>query len=1265
MKVPSILTKSHLVSQVAKSTTIDGAVGLAPRSEAALTQFIGSVTSKGSPEYHRYLAKGEFARRFGPTQASISAVEGALAKDGLEVGQLSPNHLLLSFSGSASKVEAAFHTGLANYRLPGGKTGRAATSPVELPAAISSKVTVVAGLDDLVHAAPAGLVQATRAEAASHPAAQAASVPRLADAPQACGDAQSAALQYGGLTDDQIANAYGAFGLYGQGDTGQGQSIAVYELEPFSSSDIATFDQCYFGAAAASQMARRLHTTSVDGGQPAGSGSGESLLDIEDVSAMAPGANIDVYEAPNTTFGSLDEYNQIVSNDSDQIVTSSWGLCEAAVQQGEPGVQQEENVIFQQAAAQGQSVFAAAGDNGSDDCNTFETSSPVSPVLSVDDPGSQPYVTSVGGVTMNDATQPPQEQVWNDGADFGAGGGGISDSWVMPSWQAGATVPGVDPTATIAKAEQVEQAWDPSNATAGDFCQASSEGSTYGGSLGEPCREVPDVSAQADEFTGAVTVYSALFGPGPEGWSTIGGTSSATPIWASMLALVNASPSCQSNTTTENGVGFVSPLLYSVASNPTAYAASFTDVTSGNNDMYDLANGAVFPATSGYDMASGLGSPQLTAPNGGDGLAYYLCSYSVDTTRPTVSSLDPDVIPTDSPGSFVINGSGFQTSSGADQVAEVWVNNLLVPRSDYQVTSASTISVAGISGADLVPTDSQSDGAGPAEVSVTLSDGETSQLSAGSLIESVDDGAGGDVPAVTGVTSYGGSDAGGNSVTVLGSGFSSSVNSVTFGGVPATSFKVDSPDEITATVPAYSSATRCATSLDPASDLCQTEVVVSNQNGSSQQYKILPAYEGAATLDANGVVPAPSGCDCEVAPAPSEYDYFPSPRISGISTSDGPSSYADEDGSSTVTITGSGFNYLGLEAVFFGPLSSASSEATTFSYVSASEIQIQAPAPADAPTVNATSVPVTVESLGGTSNPEAATYAGMPEVSSVSPNAAPDSGGRRVTAAGDGFDDVTYALLSDTVASYSLGTVYQVTPLSDTRASFLSPQMNPAKVAVELCSNSGCSQPTPDDSMVIYPPGNPVVTSAGPHSGPAHGGTEVTIEGQNLGCAVAVYFGKTLAETFANTGGPLDCGSTSQLHVTAPPGAAGSRVAVQVETVESVATRYGRSKADSGAMFSYTTSSPSAPRITRVTGGVRAVSFAWAAPSENGGSAVRFYVVRAIATGFAQQVKVLPASARAYTFKGLSPGVRWTVMVTAHNARGTGLSAVRTAVPRA
>ena len=166
-----------------------------------------------------------------------------------------------------------------------------------------------------------------------------------------------------------------------------------------------------------------------DGGQPTGPGSGEANLDVEDISALAPEATIDVYEGPatdGTDYDPVDDYVASSTLTADQVVAIP-RLCEQAIELGSTGLQDTENLLFEQAAAQGQSVLGAAGDNGSDDCNTFETSTPVAGQnpLSVDDPGSQPYVVSVGGTTIDDAaTKPPLEHVWNDGADGGGGGGG-------------------------------------------------------------------------------------------------------------------------------------------------------------------------------------------------------------------------------------------------------------------------------------------------------------------------------------------------------------------------------------------------------------------------------------------------------------------------------------------------------------------------------------------------------------------------------------------------------------------------------------------------------------------------------------------------------------------------------------------------------------------------------------------------------------------------------------------------------------------------
>ena len=445
---PRIPVGDAALGSVATGQTEAGIVVLRPSDEAGLTSFISAVTDKSSPLFHRYLAPGEFANRFGPAPATIGAVRAQLTAEGLHVTDVSEDGLLVSFSGSAAAVESAFRTGIERYRLPDGTIGQATSSAVHLPSTIAGSVIGVVGLDDLVHSQSAIVRPGPVSVQRTFPSAKAVSFAHPAGSPSACSLAQQDAETSGGLTDDQIANAYGAFGLYGLGDFGAGQHIAVYELQPFLATDIENFDTCYFGATQAVQMSgvkgvlagSRLSLTPVDGGevQPGpGSQNDESTLDIEDVSALAPKADIDVYEAPNTTSGGIDEYAQIVNSDVDQIVTSSWVVCEQLAQVAEPGIQEAENLLFEQAAAQGQTVLSAAGDTGDDECNEGRTVAPPSGQnpLSVLDPASQPYVLSVGGTTIDDATQPPAEHVWDDGAQWGAGGGGISESWGMPPWQ--------------------------------------------------------------------------------------------------------------------------------------------------------------------------------------------------------------------------------------------------------------------------------------------------------------------------------------------------------------------------------------------------------------------------------------------------------------------------------------------------------------------------------------------------------------------------------------------------------------------------------------------------------------------------------------------------------------------------------------------------------------------------------------------------------------------------------------------------------------
>jgi hypothetical protein len=1156
---PLLPRGAEQLGAVSPTANVSGSVVLQPRDEPGLKRFIAQVTDKHSPLFHHYLTPAGFAARFGPTSATIGAVEAQLRASGLTVTSVARDGLVVDFSAPASRVETAFRTGLDRYRLADGAIGRARTAPVQVPAAIAKDVRAVVGLDTTMRLRPSAVFRAPRSARGTHAAAKAATFTHPAGSPTPCADATGAAEEFGGLTDDQIANAYGAFGLYGAGDTGSGQHIAVYELEPFATSDLRTFDACYFGETQADAMLNRVAVKPVDGGQTDGAGSGEAILDVQDLSAVAPGANLDVYEAPNNTFGSFDAYAKIVNDDVDQIVTTSWGLCEQAVQQGSPGIQQAENLIFEQAAAQGQTVFSAAGDQGSNDCNALETTSPITPILSVDDPSSQPYVVAAGGTTIDDATQPASEHVWNDGALWGAAGGGISESWPMPTWQLDSLVPGVKNSTAVSAANSFE---------AGDlnqpgyaFCASDNPAGGVEGS----CREVPDVSAAADEFTGGITVFINEFG----GWNTFGGTSSAAPLWAAMLADVNASATCKANPATQNGVGFVNPLLYSVASNPTAYAASFNDVKVGNNDPYGKAK--LFQATAGYDMASGLGTPQLTQPNGGAGLAFYLCSQAPATTRPTVTALAPSVgLTDDSSTSVTITGSHFQDSG--NPVVGVQVGAYQVPSADFNVSNGSHIVVTFPAAADTIPPADQTDGAGRVQVTVTLQDGETSAVTINSWFTYVDDnGSSAPLPTVTGVHTYAGPETGGNTVEVYGAGFTGAT-SVTFGGVPGTIVS-NTDTRIKVTVPAFQNATDCAQDgstfgENAGNDICQTYVVVTTPNGSSATGKsnILPLYEGAFSIASDGVIPAPPGE--EAGPAATEYDYVPKPTITSISTSTAdPGSLASEEGGTVVTIDGTGFNLATLDWVNFGDPTQADSQ-QFFNLVSVTGTEIQITAPAlPSLTVGPSTLPVTIQTVAGISNSTNAIYAGIPTVGAVKAtggpsagtNAGPDTGGTPIEIDGSGFANQTLAVTFNDVATpFSFGTQYNFTAASDTKLTTTTVEQNPAVVDTQVCTVTDCSAPSSVDNdlsdvFILYPPGDPKIDSITPDSGPATGGTQVTITGENLGCVTNISFGNVVAVDATNAGALLDCGETDTVVVTAPANTIGT-VPVKLETVESDVT---------------------------------------------------------------------------------------------------------------
>ena len=388
---------------------------------------------------------------------------------------------------------------------------------------------------------------------------------------------------------------------------------------------------------------------------------------------------------------------------------------------------------------------------------------------------------------------------------------------------------------------------------------------------------------------------------------------------------------------------------------------------------------------------------------------------------------------------MTITGTNFE-QSGVPDVANLQVGSVELGSAPFTVDSPTQITADLPAASSFVPPNDQTDGAGEYQVTVTLTDGETSAVNMNTGFTFVDDnGSSQALPTVTGVHTFAGAEAGGNTVLVYGSGFTGAT-SVTFGGVAASTFTVNpSGTQISVTVPAYQdNVTTCDESggsfgETATNDICQTQVQVTTPNGMSHEESIDPLYEGSVTFSDVGVIEVPPGD--EAAPAATEYDYVPTPTITSISTTNGPGSLASENGDALVTIDGTGLNLSALEWVNFGDPTQAASQ-QFFSIVSdtGKEIQVVAPALANT-TIGTTNVPVSVMTAAGLSNQVNATYAGVPTVTSVMATAGPtsgqpagpDTGGTPIEIDGSGFaNQATMVTFADVASQFSFGTQFNL-----------------------------------------------------------------------------------------------------------------------------------------------------------------------------------------------------------------------------------------------
>jgi YVTN family beta-propeller protein len=364
-KPPTALTRVGVVSPIVGSSAELGAapagahlqfeVILKPRDPGALTKFATAVSTPGNPLYRQFLPKGRLAEAFGPTPAVIASVTSALATAGFTPGRVSADGLSIHVSTTVGRAEAGLHMIIASYRLASGRVATANTSAPSLPTSIAANVQAVIGLNTTTQAQPEASPGKPSAPGPTASRALASASPDAGPSP--CNEAQYLASSTGSYTADELAQAYGFDGLYQAGDLGAGATLALYELEPYDPADIAFYQSCYGTSTAVTNI-------SVDNGGGTGPGSGEAALDIEDVIGLAPEANIEVYEAPNTPEGSIDNFRRIATDDTAQVVSTSWGRCEAL----DSDSTSAESMVLAEMVAQGQTVFASTGDSGSEDC---------------------------------------------------------------------------------------------------------------------------------------------------------------------------------------------------------------------------------------------------------------------------------------------------------------------------------------------------------------------------------------------------------------------------------------------------------------------------------------------------------------------------------------------------------------------------------------------------------------------------------------------------------------------------------------------------------------------------------------------------------------------------------------------------------------------------------------------------------------------------------------------------------------------------------
>ena len=450
-----------------------------PAQQSSLEALLGSQQDPASPQYHQWMTPEDFGAAFGVSDRDLDQITGWLTARGFQVEPVDSARRSIVFSGSASQVEASFHTAIHVFSVNGSRHYANVSDP-ELPQALAG---VVGGLVSL------------------HDFALTPSHRNIAPAPELT----SGTAHY--LTPADFATIYNATGLYNNSIDGTGQSVAVVGRTNFNMADVTSF-RSRFGLPVKNPT---VVLNGTDPGIVSANELGEALLDVEWAGAVAKNATVQFVLSASTksTDGVTLSSQYIVSHNLAPVLSLSFGSCESAM--GTSG-NQFWNALWQQAAAQGITVLVASGDSGAAGCDSASATTASS--KGVSGLCSSPYSTCVGGTQFADTSNPTAywsatsnsatgasalsyipEAVWNQsastsgGSGLWSGGGGASSIYPKPAWQTGPGVPA------------------------------------------DGHRDVPDVSLNASTHDGyLVTMSGSLY--------IFGGTSASTPSMAGLMTLL-------------------------------------------------------------------------------------------------------------------------------------------------------------------------------------------------------------------------------------------------------------------------------------------------------------------------------------------------------------------------------------------------------------------------------------------------------------------------------------------------------------------------------------------------------------------------------------------------------------------------------------------------------------------------------------------------------------------------------------------------------